>query len=385
MKSLRQILSVTAVGLATVPQRRSTAFVIFMGMMSVVAVLVSMLSIVAGIVQASVGSLDRRLVIVLDRSSINEWGGSISRAAFDTLADAPGIAKGPGGMLLADPGFSRGLPPAEGFVSGSLQLKALGPAGLAMHPSLRIVAGRMFRSGKQEAVIGQTISRKFHMPVGSTISMPGGDWPIVGVFADNGSIFESALLADTQTIMQATRGTSFTMALVKLSSPSDFPRFEQWVTHNPALSLSAERLPDYERRMALRGMGFFTKMTYVIAAIMALGALFGTVKNMYAAVRARTREIGTLRAIGYGGVPVAVSVVAEAVIISVLGAMAGILLAWLVFDGHEIYLGGIYKLRVTWSLVTMGLAWAVGVSLLGGVLPAVRAAHIPAAEALRAA
>ena len=234
-------------------------------------------------------------------------------------------------------------------------------------------------------MIGRNISRKFGLPLGSRISAPGGEWPIVGVFSDGGSRLENFLLGDAGTVMSAARQGNYGWVLVRLQSPRAFPALEHWLRTNPTISVSVERLAVHEQRLAGEDFRLFVRMTYFIAGIMALGALFATVKNMYAAVRARTREIGTLRALGYGGLPIATSILVEAVLVSALGALAGALLAWLVLDGHETYVWGVFKLRVTVVLVGVGLAWSTALALLGGLFPALRASHVPAAEALRAA
>jgi putative ABC transport system permease protein len=385
MKLLRQTVAVTAIGISTLPQRRGTTLVIFVGMMSVVAVLLSMLSITEGVASAYVRPSDPELAVVMDSAAPYEGTTNISRAAYDTILAAPGIAKRPDGTLLVDGELRVPVPPVEGFVSGSLAIRAIGPLGLPLQPRLKLVAGRMFRAGAQELVIGRNIARKFGLPLGSRISAPGGEWPIVGVFSDEGSRVENFLLGDAGTVMSAVRQSNYGWVLVRLQNPAAFPVFEHWLRANPALSVLAERLADHEQRLAGSDFGQFVRMTYGIAVIMAVGALFGTVKNMYAAVRARTREIGTLRALGYGALPVATSILVEAVLISALGALAGALLAWVAFDGREVYIWGIFKLRVTGSLVALGLAWSTVVALLGGLFPALRASRIPAAEALRAA
>lgn len=385
MKVLRQTLAVTAIGISTLPQRRGTTLVIFIGMMSVVAVLLSMLSITEGITSAYVLPADPALAVVMDRAIPYEGTSNISRAVYDTILAAPGIAQRPDGTLLADGELRVFVPPVEGFVSGSLAIRGIGPLGATLQPRLRLLEGRMFRAGAQELVIGRNIARKFALPLGSRVSAPGGEWPIVGVFSDEGSRVESFLLGDADTVMSAVRQAKYGWVLVRLQSPTAFPAFERWLRTNPTMSVLAERLADHERRLAGADFGLFVRMTYCIALIMALGALFGTVKNMYAAVRARTREIGTLRALGYGALPVATSILVEAVLISALGALAGALLAWIAFDGREVYIWGIFKLRVSAGLLALGLAWSTVVALLGGLFPALRAARIPAAEALRAA
>jgi len=184
--------------------------------------------------------------------------------------------------------------------------------------------------------------------------------------------------------MSASRRTGLGSVIVKLAQPQAFDEFQRWLTTNPALSVDAARVSEHLLRTDGRQMKFFTRITYVIGVIMALGALFGAIKIMYAAVRARTREIGTLRALGFGSAPVVLSVLLEATALALAGAALGAFVAWLVFDGREVYSWGVFRLRVSAQLVGLGIAWGVVIALLGGVFPAVRAGRIPATQALRA-
>jgi putative ABC transport system permease protein len=243
----------------------------------------------------------------------------------------------------------------------------------------------MFQPGKQELIVGAAAAKRFHLDLGSTVHMRNGDWPIVGTFEFRGEILESYLVGDEETIFSATRRHGFAQVVTQLVDANAYSAFESWVTENPALRLTVERKVDYDRRQIGVQVGFFTRMAYLIGAIMAFGALFGVVKIMYSVVRARTREIGTLRAMGFGATPVAVSIVAEATLLGLLGALAGTALAWLIFDGHEIWVGGAVRLHVSMYLLALGVAWALTTSLVGGLFPAVRAARLPAYEALRAA
>ena len=213
--------------------------------------------------------------------------------------------------------------------------------------------------------------------------MRDGKWPIVGVFSCGGDIIESYLVGDAPTVMAARRRAGFAQVIVQLVDAKAYPEFQRWLTENPAFTFSVERKTDYDQRELGKNTAFFTRMSFVIGAIMALGALFGIVKIMYAAVRARTREIGTLRALGFGATPVVVSVLVEAALLGAIGALLGAAAAWLLFDGREMWVWGAFRLRVSPSLWALGLAWALVTALLGGLLPALRAGRLPPVEALR--
>jgi putative ABC transport system permease protein len=385
MSVLRQIFTVTALGISTLSQRRGTSIVIVAGVCSVVAVLISMLSVNAGMsrMYSSAGNEDR--VIVLSKEGHSEIDSNLPRASVSTLLNAPGIAKSKEGTPLADAqALMIFMPPPDFTGADSLQVRGIGPAGVAIREDFKIESGRMFRTGAQELIIGVGASRRFGMRPGDKVLVPGGSWPIVGTFSNGGEKSESELFADAETLMSAARRGPFGSVILNLERPDAFGALERWVIANPALSVKVARMSDYLLQIEARRMKFFQVMTYVIGGIMALGALFGAVKIMYAAVRARMREIGTLRAMGFSGGSVAASVLLEAMLLALTGAALGALIAWLLFDGRKVFSTGVFSLHVSMPLVLLGLAWAVGIALLGGLFPAIRAGRVPAAQALRA-
>ena len=385
MKVLKQVFAVCAVGLGSLPQRLATSMVIVAGTACVVAVLLSMLSVTVGMTRAVQAGGDASRAMVRPKGFSYEWNGALDRNAVGEIMNAPGIATAPDGRPLVDAESVMTLLPPAGYVQGSLQLRAIGAKGTALRPGFRIVSGRMFREGAQEVVVGVGLARKFGYAVGGKLVMPSGAWPIVGVFASGGDVIEGWFLGDAETVLSAARLDHFGSALVQLINADAYPAFESWLTTNPALSVEVERQTDFQARQLGSMVTVFTRMSYGIGVLMALGALFGAVKIMYAAVRARTREIGTLRALGFGGAAVATSVLVESIALSLAGAAIGAFIAWVIFDGREVFVWGVFRLSVPAPLIGLGLAWGVAISLLGGVLPAIRAARIPAIEALRAA
>jgi putative ABC transport system permease protein len=380
---LRQILTVSALGVSTLPQRRGTSLVIVTGVACVVAVLVSMLSVTVGLTRMYLSGGGADHAIVLPKNVSGEGSSALTRASIVTILNAPGIAKGPDGAPLADAEFDVNIMPPPGIFRDALQVRGIGPAGAALPDAFRIESGRLFRSGAQELVIGVGASRTFGLKTGDRLLMPGGYWPIVGTFSSDGDRTESKFLADAETLLSASKRSGFGTVLVKLAHPQALEELRDWLGANPALTVEAQRVSDYLLKRSGRQLAFFTRVTYAIGVIMALGALFGATKIMYAAARARTREIGTLRALGFGGAPVALSILLEAALLAFLGAALGVLLAWLLFDGREVYSGAVFRLRVSAPLAALGLGWGVAIALLGGLFPAIRAAQIPAVTALR--
>ena len=337
MSELRQIAAVLHIGIGSLPQRYTTALVIVIGMACVVGVLTSMLSLTAGMAKAYLRPRDATRAIVWADHAVFDQSLSLKPDDIATILDAPGIAKGPDGALLADAEFMMNTLPLEGYAAGSLQIRGMGRAGVALRPEFTIVTGRMFRPGARELVAGLGAARKFGLGVGSQIRLKDGAWPVVGVFSCGTDIIESHLAGDAVTLMAARRAAGFADVIAQLASAGAYPAFQKWLVENPALSVAVERKTDYDRRALGEYTTLFTQMAYVISAIMALGALFGVLKIMYGAVRTRTREIGTLRAIGFGAAPVVLSVLLEASLLAALGALIGAVTAWILFDGRDIW------------------------------------------------
>lgn len=385
MSTLRQFVAVSLMGLGSLKDRFTTALVIVVGMASVVGVLTSMLSVTAGMARSYVMPGDNARALVWAGTANFDQSQSLHREFIGTILNAPGIAKGADGRPLADAEFGMWLPHPDGFADGSLQLRGFGPAGLAIRPEFTIVSGHIFHTGKRELVAGVGAVKRFGLTVGSTVHLQDGDWPIVGIFRCRGEILESYIVGDADTLMAATRRHGYSQVAAQLTNAAAYQPFEAWLTADPALRLSVERKSDYDLRQLGTQIGFFTRMAYLIGAIMAIGALFGVTKIMYSVVRARTREIGTLRAIGFGASPVAASIMVEAALLGMTGALLGTLLAWMALDGHAIWVGGAFRLRVAPQLLGLGMLWALASTIIGGLFPALRAANLQAYEALRSA
>ena len=372
------------VGLKSLRRRVGSAFVIVVGMTCVVSVTLSMLSLASGLALATVAGGDSRHAIVLSHDVPFDDGTAMSRSAVALILNAPGIARGPDGQLLASAEPMQWLPPAEGFAEGTLYLRGIGPQGVGVRPGFSIVSGRMFRTGAQEIIVGRGAESLFGLKVGSSVIMPNGEWPIVGEFSYKGGSIESLLMADADTLMSAAAIPGYGSVLVTLKDASDFDQFKRWLTTNPALNVIVERQSEYLVRMAGQLTRFLATMAYFVGGLMAVGAVFGSIQIMYSAVESRTIEIATLRAIGYEPFPIAVSVLLEATLLSFIGGLLGSAIAWGFFNGDQAFNGAtVFRMHISGQMVVAGLAWAVLLAVLGGLLPAIRAARLPVAEALR--
>jgi putative ABC transport system permease protein len=374
---LRQSLVVSRLSLLGLPQRQLSALVIVVGMGCVVGVLLAMLSVTAGLLRAN-STGDPRLVLILPRNQ------ALSHADVATILNAPGIAHDAEGKSLADGELWIQIPPAEGFIEGSLGVQGIGPAGLQMRSQLKLAAGRLYRSGLHELLIGAAGSRKFHLQIGDAVIMPDGDWRIVGIFTEDGGPLESRLLADRETLMASFHSDAVANVLLQPESPASYDKLKQWLTGNPALTVDVETQAEYFLNQISGSARFFAIMAYTVGAMLAIGACFGAVNIMYGTVSERTREIATLRAMGYNAVPIAVSVILEAILLSLLGGVLGAGAAWFTCNG-KLNLNGtaIFENYVSTHLIVVGLGWAVLLGLLGALFPAIRAGRLTVVDALR--
>lgn len=382
----RQIFIVSAINLRSLRPRIWRSLVVVVGMACVIGVLLSMLSLTEGMYKAYQDTGDPGRALVVSSGAQSEGQSAISRDKARLIMDAPGIAKAPDGSPLADPGMNSGVPVVR--LNGRPAyngLRGFGPKGFLLRPEFHLVSGRLFRFGTRELIVGVDAKTQFKgMNVGDKVILPDGEWPIVGSFT-TGDLLDGQLIGDTETVMKAIRRPAYNSVLVRLASLNAFDSFKRALTTNPALAVDPIRQSDWYKKISAGFSTFFNVIAYGIGIIMAIGALFGCLNTMYAAVAARGREIATLRAIGYGAFPVAVSVLLEAMLLSVAGAAIGAGIAWMLYDGHVGSFGqSVFKLTVSPSLIGMAVLWAIAVALLGGILPSIRAARRPVVEALRA-
>jgi putative ABC transport system permease protein len=383
---IRQIFIVSVQNFKSLKSRIWQSMVIVVGLGATIGVLLSMMSLTAGLRQAYFNSGDPGRAIVTSQGAESEGTSNIARADAPVIMDAPGIARDKDGRPLADRALNMGLPVLhKNGTKGFTTLRGFGPKGVALRPEFHMVAGRMFQTGKRELIVGVGAQASFqHMNIGDKVIMPNGEWPIVGSYT-TGDILDGQLIGDTETMLTALKHTAYNSILVRLTSQEALSTFRKAITTNPALQVTVTRHSDWYQKVSNQSTSFLAVMAYIVGTVMAIGALFGCLNTMYAAVSTRGREIATLRALGYGAFPVAVSVILEAVTLAVVGALIGAAVAWALNDGHQATWGqNIFHLRVSPAEIGLGVAWAVIVALMGGILPSIRAARRPVVEALRA-
>jgi putative ABC transport system permease protein len=393
MNMLRQIRAVTWMNLTSIPQRFGTSSVIIVGIAGVVAVLISVLAMATGFQRTIIATGRDDRAIVLRGGSDSELASTLSREATLTIMDAPGIRKDAAGKALAsaEAVVIVDMPKKSNDSGANVTIRGIGAAGLTLRPEIHLIAGRMFQRGLRELIVGSGAQAQFKgLDVGSHLELRGSDWTIVGAFVSNGDSHESELLADGETVLSAYRRNLYQSVVALLESKDSFAAFKSSLTTNPQLSVDVMREHDYYAKQSQRMSTVLSFIAYVVGGIMAVGALFGALNTMYSAVSVRSREIATLRAIGFGASAVVLSVLIEAMLLSVIGALIGAALAWIFFNGNVVSTLGsnftqvVFRLAVSPSLVMLGIVWAGVIGLVGGLFPAIRAARLPVATALRA-
>lgn len=390
---LKQLFALSLMNLQTLPQRLGASSVIVIGIAGVVAVLVSVLAMAAGFrhTVADSGRPDR--VIVLRGGSDAELNSNLTRSDVDTIANAPGLGKDADGkaLLSAELITVVNIPRIDTGSDSNITLRGVGLQLQKVRPELKIVDGRMFHPAVRELIAGAGAAKQFRgLTTGSVLHLRNADWTVTGLFTTNGDIHESELLADVETVASSLERLGYSSAVGLLTGAGAFSTFKDALTTDPQLKVDVEREPEYYAAQSKQLTQLINVVGNTVAVIMAIGAMFGALNSMYAAVDARSLEIATLRAIGFGALPVLLSVMMEALALSLIGGLLGAGLAWLFFNGHTVAtLGGafaqvVFQVTVTTTLMVTGLVWACGIGLVGGLFPAVRSARLPVAEALRA-
>jgi len=389
---LKQIASVTTMNLRSVPQRLGSSSVIVVGIAGVVAVLLSLFALtrsLSGAVLAT-GSPDR--VIVLRAGATGEFSSTLLVDAVATIKDAPGIARTDDGKPAATADFvaAVNLLRKEDGARAGLAVRGVDPSVMAVRPEIKIVSGRSFTPGLRELIVGRSALGEFqNVAIGDEVLLRDGRWTVVGVFESGADANESGFMTDSATLLSAYQRTAVNSVTVRLTSPDAYETLKTALTTNPTLSVSVERETDFYRRQSQEANQIFGLVGIAVGVFMGLGAIFAALNTMYSAVSARAREIATLRAIGFGATGVIASVLVEALILALIGAVVGAAISWLLFNGNTVNLGDstgsiVFKMQVTPALLLLGVLLACSVGLIGGLLPALRAARLPVATALRA-
>jgi putative ABC transport system permease protein len=376
--------------LRSIPGRLGISFVICLGTASVVAVLVTVLSMAIGLVDTMTSAAKADRVVVMRKGALAESLSSLSREGVLAVETAPGIATLDGRLAVSpEIVLSVDLPRKEGDGNTGVFVRGITEPAWAVRSDLVLAEGRRFVPGKFEAVVGRALQSQLRgVDIGDRLSFYANDWLVVGVFEQDGAASESQVIVDAFTLMSASNRSIYSSATAIMEDMERFEAFKTSLESNPQLLVEAEKESEYLARQAASASGILELVAYVVSGIMALGALFGAVNTMYTAVQARTAEIATLRAVGFGGTSVVISVLTEALVLSLTGAVLGALASWLLFNGMTFNAGGQLgtigvELELGLAVIVVGMVWACVIGLAAGFFPAVRAARLPVAEGLR--
>jgi putative ABC transport system permease protein len=390
---LSQVASITKFGLLSLPQRLGASVATMVGIAGVVGVFVGLLSMAAGFRHTLLSAGGDDVVIVLRSGADSEMVSGFNREDTRLIIDSPDVATGSNGpMASSEMLVIVNQRKKSTQTDANVPVRGVEPASLQIRDKVKIAEGRMLMWGRNEMIVGTGASREFDgLKIGDTVHTGPQSWTVVGTFTADGGQAESELWCDVKLLQAAyNRGDSYQSVYAKLSSPHAYAGFTNWLAHNPTLNVQPQRqsefLADQSRVMTL----LITTLGYLIAVLMALGAVFGALNTMYSAVSSRTREIATLRALGFGNAAVVVSLMLESLALALAGGIVGGGLAYLLLNNFhtaamnfQSFSQVAFAFRITPRLLGEGILWATGIGLVGGLFPALRAARLPIASALR--
>jgi putative ABC transport system permease protein len=377
----------------SVKARWTSAIVAVLGIAGTVGVFVAMLSLARGFKATLVSSGSADNAMVMRAGATSEMTGGVGIDAVKILQDAPGIARGADGPLVTpEVVLIAPIPLISTGTDANVQIRGVSKNVLQIRNRVKIIEGRMFQPGLDEVIVGKNANKSYSgLTLGNTISLGNVRWKVVGIFDAGGTAFDSEVWTDAHLLGPAYNrpDTFFQSVTVHLTSPESLQQFKDAVTTDPRLNVDVTREVDYYSKQSTRLTTLITVLGGLIAAIMAIGAVFGALNTMYSAVAERGREIATMRALGFGGPSVVFSFVIEALLIAFVGGLLGCLV---VLPLNGLTTGAMnlqtfshlaFAFKITPELLVKGIIFALVMGFVGGLLPAVRAATRPVAQALR--
>jgi putative ABC transport system permease protein len=393
--TLSQIGAVTAMNVRNIPERWASSLVAVVGIGGVTLVLIAVLSIAAGFRQALELSGSKDVAIVLRSGATNEMSSGFGQGQTTLIADAPGVKREDNKPLASAELYVL----TDGKLKGkettaNLPFRGVSPLAPKLRKSFKIEEGRMMREGTNEIMVGNGVAANYdNISVGKTIRWGNADWEVVGRFSDDGGVAESEAWADVLLVQQVwKRGASYQSVRARLTDDSDatFNKFKDSLTKNPQLQVDVKREPEFYAEQQKVMSTLINGAGFVFAIMMGLAAIFAAVNTMFNAVASRVREIATLRAMGFGGTPVVISVLFEAVLLGAAGGLLGGVLAFIFLNGmqsstmnFQTFSQLTYAFTVTPQLMVTGIIYGLVLTFIAGVLPGIRAARMPITSGLR--
>jgi putative ABC transport system permease protein len=391
---LSQIAAITGLNLRSIPERWASSLVIVVGLAGVVAVFCALLAMSAGFASTLQSSGRTDNAIVLRGGSDAELNSGLDRDSMLLAKEAPGLRKGADGRPLASAEvivIAELVRQGDANNGANITVRGVEPDAFALRPQLKIVEGRAFRPGLRELIVGRGVTRQFQgAELGRTVRMRGSDWTVVGIF-ESGDAYESELWADVEVAQTTFNRRGYSSVLLGLASPDALRGVQDALKADPRLTVDVLDQQAYFSNQTRQFRATIGVLAGFVTFVMALGAVFAALNTMYAAVAARGKEIATLRALGFGGLSVVLSVLAESLVLALVGGVIGALLAYLLFNNFSVSTLGqnftqvVFAFKVTPTLVVSGLLIALAIGFVGGLLPAWRAARLPITTALRQA
>lgn len=388
----QQSWSVTRLGMATIPQRLGSSSVVVVGIAGVVGVLVALLSMAEGFATTLKETGNDDTVIIMRAGSQTEINSGVDHDTAVVVSQAAQVLHNAKGEPIASPELVvvASLPKKSDGLDANVEIRGVGERAWELRPGVKIISGRKFKPGLHELIAGKGAAAQFRgMTEGANLRLSGQSWTIVGTF-DSGDSHNSELWGDTDAVGAAfRRGSSTSSVSMKLTDRSAFEPLKAALTTDPRIKVDVDTTRDYYSKQSENITKALEFLGFTVGVIMAVGAVFGALNTMYAAVATRAREIATLRAIGFRGIPVVVSVLIETMLLALLGGALGAGIAWAVFDNYTASTLGanfsqvVFAFSVTPALLWSGLTWALAIGFVGGLFPAVRAARIPVTAGLR--
>lgn len=393
MRFFAQIAALVGFNIRTLPARKGSAAAAIVGIAGVVAVLVGLLSIGEGFRRTMTIAGSPDTVFVLRTGADSEMSSILTRDEAKIIAEAPGVARKNGKALVSPELFVMvNLPKRSTNTDANVPMRGVEQTAFDVRDEVKIVEGRKFQPGRNEVIVGRAAQLQFGgTDLGSDMLFGQNRWKVVGIFEAEGSISESEIWADAAVLAPAyRRGSSYQNAVVRLASPGNYQTFKDSLMTDPRVSLKIVRETEYYAEQSRTLVRIVNFLAGIVTTLMGLAAIFGALNTMYTAVAARAREIATLEAIGFRGAPIVISVLIESIVLAVLGGVIGAFGAWLAFDGFraatlnwQTFSQVAFSFDVNASLLVRGIVSAVVIGVIGGLFPAIRAARLPVAVALR--
>ena len=389
----RQVGAVIWMNLRNLKERLGSSMSTVVGVAGVVLVFVAVLSIAAGFRQTLASTGDAESVIVMRSGATDEMSSGLGHDDTRIISDAPGVLHNERGPVTsAELYVIVDVPKVGSETPANVPLRGVSTQAFDVRRDIEIVEGRMYEAGKNEIIVGRAASEQFvGLTLGDENRWGENTWKVVGIFSTGGTVEDSEIWCDAKVLQPAyRRGNSYQSVHLRLASADSFEEFKDALTTDPRLNVKVDKKTDYHAGNSVAVAGLIQTLGLVIGILMGFGAVFGALNTMYIAVSARTREIATLRALGFAPESVVMSVIIESLLLAAVGGVLGAGLAYVLFNGFQAatmnwqtFSQIAFSFAVTTPLLIGGVIYAVYMGLFGGLFPAIRAARLPVATALR--